>query len=448
MTILIKNALVVNDNKIESKDILLKHSRIEKIENEIGTITENHRELDASGKYLLPGVIDDQVHFREPGLTHKGTIYTEAKSGVAGGVTSYMEMPNTKPAALTQELLADKYAIAKRTSLANYSFYMGTSNDNYDDIMRTDFEHVCGLKIFMGSSTGNLLVDDEHVLARLFANVPALIATHCEDEQTILNNIAHAKEQFGDLIPIEQHPIIRNEQACYISSSKAVALAKKHNTRLHVLHISTAKECQLFENKIALENKRITAEACIHHLSFNDTDYATKGNWIKWNPAIKSESDRLAIWDALLDDRIDVIATDHAPHTIEEKSNIKYLDIPSGGPLLQHTLQVMLQFYHQGKISLEKIVEKMCHAPAICFQLKDRGFIREGYFADICLIDLQKEMQVNTSNILCKSGWSPFENSIMKGVVSHTFVNGNLVFDNGQFNEGTMGQRLTFNRKF
>ncbi len=444
--ILIKNAQVVNENSISTKDVLIQDQRIEKIENQIDNIQGNILEIDATNLYLLPGIIDDQVHFREPGLTHKGTIYTEAKSGVAGGVTTYMEMPNTKPAILTQELLNDKYQIAAQQSLANYSFYMGTSNDNYEDIMRTDFTKVCGLKIFMGSSTGNLLVDDEHVLSRLFANVPALIATHCEDEETIKRNLAIAKEQYGEAIPVTQHPIIRNTEACYLSSQKAIHLAQKHNTRLHILHISTQKECDLFSNKIPLTEKRITAEACIHHLWFNDSAYQTKGNYIKWNPAVKTETDRLAIWEALLDNRIDVIATDHAPHTIEEKNNKNYTDIPSGGPLLQHSLQAMLQFYHQGKISLERIVEKMCHAPAQCFQIKDRGFIREGYFADLCLVDIHKEMTISKDNILCKSGWSPFEGNVMKGQVIRTFVSGHPVYENGKFDESLMGQRITFTR--
>ena len=444
--ILIKNAQVVNENKIDTKDILIKNSRIEKIENEITTGLGNYMEIDATNQYLFPGIIDDQVHFREPGLTHKGTIYTEAKSGIAGGVTSYMEMPNTKPATLTQELLAAKYAIANEHSLANYSFYMGTSNDNYEAIMRTDFSTVCGLKIFMGSSTGNLLVDDEHILSKLFANVDALIATHCEDETTIQNNLAQAKQLYGELIPVEQHPIIRNAEACYLSSKKAIDLAKKHNTRLHVLHISTAKECELFSNDIVLDKKRITAEACIHHLYFNDTFYATKGNFIKWNPAIKSEADRLAIWKALLENRIDIIATDHAPHTLEEKNNLEYTSIPSGGPLLQHSLSAMLQFYHQEKISLERIVEKMCHAPAICFQVKDRGYIREGYYADLCLVDLTKNIKVSSSNILSKCGWSPFENTELKGIVTHTIVNGHLVYKEGIFDESIKGKRLTFSR--
>lgn len=444
--ILIKNAQVVNENKISTKDILLKNSRIEKIENEISGLHENYLEIDATNLHLMPGIIDDQVHFREPGLTHKGTIYTEAKSGVAGGVTSYMEMPNTKPATLSQQLLEEKYQIAAEKSLANYSFYMGTSNDNYEEIMRTDFTKVCGLKIFMGSSTGNLLVDDEHILSKLFANVPALIATHCEDETTIKNNLAHAKEIYGELIPVEQHPIIRNAEACYLSSKKAIDLAKKHHTRLHILHISTAKECALFVNDISLDKKRITAEACIHHLWFNDTFYATKGNFIKWNPAIKSANDQQEIWKALLDNRIDIIATDHAPHTLDEKNHLEYTSIPSGGPLLQHSLQAMLQFYHQGKISLERIVEKMCHAPAICFQIKDRGFIREGYFADICLVDIQKSVEINKSSILSKCAWSPFENEILKGEVQSTIINGNLVYHQGKFDELYKGERLQFTR--
>lgn len=445
MTTIIKNAAVVNEGKIFSADVLIKNERIENVGNAI-SVKERATEIDADGLHLLPGCIDDQVHFREPGLTHKGEIYTEAKAAVAGGITSYMEMPNTVPNTLTQKLLEEKYQRASQVSLANYSFFMGTSNENYDELMRTDLQNVCGLKIFMGSSTGNMLVDDEHILAKIFANFPGLIATHCEDEKTIKDNLTAFKNQYGDMLNVQHHPLIRNTDACYISSSFAVALAKKHKTRLHILHISTEKETSLFDNNIPLEQKRITAEACVHHLWFCDEDYETKGNFIKWNPAIKSKADRDAVLRAVLDDRIDVIATDHAPHTIEEK-NQTYFSAPSGGPLVQHALLAMLELYHHQKISLEKIVEKMSHKPALCFKIKERGFIREGSFADLVLINLNSSSMVDKKNILYKCGWSPFEGFTFHSKIEKTFVNGNMVYNNGSFNEIVGGQRLTFNNE-
>lgn len=445
MTTIIKNARVVNEEKIFSADVLIKNERIEKISSNI-SVKERAVEIDASGLYLLPGCIDDQVHFREPGLTHKGEIYTEAKAAVAGGITSYMEMPNTVPNTLTQQLLEEKYQRASQVSLANYSFFMGTSNGNYDELMRTNLQNVCGLKIFMGSSTGSMLVDDENTLAKIFANFQGLIATHCEDEKTIQHNTAEFKNKYGDYLNVHHHPLIRSEEACYLSSSFAVALAKKNNTRLHILHISTAKETSLFDNSVPLQQKRITAEACIHHLWFCDEDYESKGNFIKWNPAIKTKADRDAILKAVLDDKIDVIATDHAPHTIEEK-NQPYVNAPSGGPLVQHALVAMLELHHQNKISLEKIVDKMSHKPAVCFKIKERGFINEGYFADLVLVNLDKSSVLNKENILYKCGWSPFEGLAFQSSVEKTFVNGNLVYDCGTFCEIKTGQRLIFNNR-
>jgi dihydroorotase len=393
---------------------------------------------------LVPGCIDDQVHFREPGLTHKGTIKSESQAAVAGGITSFMEMPNTVPNTLTQQLLQDKYDIASKSSAANYSFFMGASNDNLDEVLKTNPKNVCGIKIFMGSSTGNMLVDNEKSLANLFEKVPPmLIATHCEDENTIKTNLALAKQKYGENIPVEMHPIIRNEEACYKSSSFAVQLAKKHNTRLHVLHISTAKELSLFDNSLPLSQKLITAEACIHHLWFSDEDYKEKGNFIKWNPAVKSAHDRSEIWKAVLDNRIDVIATDHAPHTLEEKSK-NYLEAPSGGPLVQYALLAMLEKVKEGQISLEKVTEKMAHHPAILFRIENRGFIREGYFADLVLIE-SKQTKVEKSNILSKCAWSPFENFTFSNSIYSTFVNGELAFQNGKVNPNIIGRRLTFN---
>ena len=444
MTYLIRNAQIVNEGRIQSGDILIKNGRIEKIAAHI-SVREQCEEIDADGLYLLPGVIDDQVHFREPGLTHKAEIYTEAKAAVAGGITSFMEMPNVIPQTVTQELLAQKYELGRQKSLANYSFFMGTTNDNYDEAMRTDRNSVCGLKIFMGSSTGNMLVDDEDILNRVFANTELLVATHCEDEGTIRKNLVEFKERYGDKIPFSAHPLIRNQEACYLSSSFAAGLAKKHNARLHILHISTGIETELFGNELPLAQKLITSEACIHHLWFCDEDYETKGPWIKWNPAVKSSADREQIWKALLDDRIDVIATDHAPHTKEEKKG-NYMSAPSGGPLVQHSLVAMLDFYHQGKISLERIVEKMAHAPAICFQVKDRGYIREGYHADLVLADLNKPWTVEEQNILSKCKWSPFEGHTFKSSVEKVFVSGHLAYNKGVFDEGKKGERLYFDR--
>lgn len=440
---LIKNATIVNEGKQIVGDVLIENDRIVKIANAIED--SSAKEINAEGKYLLPGCIDDQVHFREPGLTHKAEIYTEAKAAVAGGITSFMEMPNTVPNTLTQELLADKYALGAKKSLANYSFYMGAGNDNLEEVLKTNPKDVCGVKVFMGSSTGNMLVDNEKTLKGIFGEVPMLIATHCEDETTIKHNLAVFKEKYGDNITPEMHPIIRSSEACYISSSFAVDLAKKHNTRLHILHISTGKETHLFRNDIPLAEKRITAEACIHHMWFNDKDYATKGNWIKWNPAVKTEADQNQILQALLDGRIDVVATDHAPHTIQEKEQ-PYLSAPSGGPLVQHALNAMLELYHQGKITLEQVVEKMAHNVAICFQIADRGFIREGYKADLVLVDLNKNYTVERSNVLSKCGWSPFEGQKFNSVITHTFVSGHLAYENGTFNESKQGERMLFNR--
>lgn len=444
MKTLIKNAILVNEGQLLKSDVLIENEWIIKIAAP-GSITMADKVIDGEGKYLFPGCIDDQVHFREPGLTHKGEIYTEAKSAVAGGVTSYMEMPNTIPNTFTRQLLEDKYTRASAVSLANYSFYMGASNDNIEEVLNTDPLNVCGVKIFMGSSTGNMLVDNRETLETLFSKCNMLIATHCEDEATIRHNTQVYREKYGDDIPVECHPLIRSEEACYKSSSMAVELAKKYNTRLHILHISTAKELALFDNTKPLQEKRITAEACIHHLWFSDADYKTRGNFIKWNPAIKKASDRDAIFQAILDNKIDVIATDHAPHTKEEKLQ-PYTKAPSGGPLVQHTLNAMLEFYHQKKISLEKIAEKMAHAVADCFHIEKRGYIRENYFADLVLVDLNAAYKVEAGNILSKCGWSPFEGQTFHSVITHTFVSGHLVFENGIFDETKKGQRLRFSR--
>lgn len=443
-SILIKNATVVNENKQFTADVLVKDGFIEKIDSSINAVADI--EINAEGKYLLPGCIDDQVHFREPGLTHKANIASESAAAVAGGITSFMEMPNTVPNTLTQDLLADKYQIASQSSLANYSFFMGAGNDNLEEVLKTNTRNVCGVKVFMGSSTGNMLVDNEKTLEGIFSQVPMLIATHCEDEATIRANLERFKDQFGeDHVTIEMHPLIRSAEACYLSSSKAVDLAKKFNTRLHILHISTGIETQLFDNKTPLKDKRITAEACVHHLWFSDTDYKTKGNYIKWNPAVKTAADRAQIFEAVLNDHIDVIATDHAPHTIEEKEQ-SYLKAPSGGPLVQHALTAMLEFHKQGEISLEKIVEKMAHNVAICFEIEKRGFIREGYWADLVLVDLNNPWTVSKENILYKCGWSPFEGQEFNAKVTHTIVSGNLVYENDKLNHSFKGQRLLFNR--
>lgn len=441
---IINNAKIVNEGIITEASICIENGRIAKIENH-AIFKEGYTVIDAFGLYLLPGLIDDQVHFREPGLTHKGNIYSESKAAVAGGITSYMEMPNTQPSAVTIDLLEEKYKIGNTNSLANYSFFMGTTNNNLDELLRLDPKKVCGVKIFMGSSTGNMVVDNSTSLENIFKEVKLLIATHCEDDPMVKQNQQRFIEMYGDDLDIKSHHLIRSEEACYKSSSFAVDLAKKYNTRLHILHISTAKELSLFDNKIPSKDKRITAEACIHHLWFSNEDYATKGNFIKWNPAIKTPADRDAILQAVIDNRIDVIATDHAPHTFEEKSN-PYLGAPSGGPLVQHSLVALLEMYHQNKITLEKIVEKTSHTVADLFQIEKRGYIREGYHADLVLVNLNNPWQVNKSNILYHCGWSPFEGNYFKSKVVKTFVNGHLVYDNGVFDESQKGMRLAFER--
>jgi dihydroorotase len=442
-TYLIKNAHIVNQGAITTGDVLISNGIIEKVGSNISHPTAEI--VDAEGLHLLPGAIDDQVHFREPGLTHKGEIYTEAKAAVAGGITSYMEMPNTVPGATTFDLLEQKYARAAQCSLANYSFYMGTANsNNIDEIRKINPKNVCGVKIFMGSSTGDMLVDNG-TLETLFAEAGMLIATHCEDDPMIKENLERYKKEYGDDIPAKFHPLIRSREACYKSSSFAVQLAKKHGTRLHILHISTADELVLFDNKLPLKQKQITAEACIHHLWFSDADYEKWGNFIKWNPAVKTAADRDAIFNAVLDGRIDVIATDHAPHTIEEKQQV-YTKAPSGGPLVQHAVLAMLDFYKQGKISLEKIVEKMSHNVADMFDIDRRGFVREGYHADLVLVDLNKTTTVTKQTILYKCGWSPFEGHSFGSAIEKTFVNGHLVFNNGIFDESETGKRISFLR--
>ena len=463
---LIKNIQVVNEGRISTADVWITDGRIEKISPQISRINTDYAEINGENKYLFPGCIDDQVHFREPGLTHKATIYSEARAAVAGGVTSFMEMPNTVPPAFTQELLEDKYSLAANRSLPNYSFYMGTSNNNAHEVLRTNDKRkeICGIKIFLGSSTGNLLVDNPNTLDKIFRESALLIATHCEDEKIIRQNLEKLKAS-GKELTAADHPLIRNEDACYESSLYAIQIAKKYNTRLHILHISTEKELQLFTNMIPLKDKRITAEVCVHHLHFTSDDYERLGNQIKCNPAIKAPHNKEALWKALLDDRLDVIATDHAPHTLEEKgftrNNGMLLTLPpwtgdggrsnyekahAGLPLIQHPLLLMLYYYKQGKISLEKIAEKMSHAVADCFQIKERGFIREGYHADLAIVDLNQSTKVTKENILYKCGWSPLENFVFPASVTHTFINGNLVYGNGEWNESTKGQRLKFDR--
>ena len=443
MKTLIKNAQIVNEGKIFKSDLLIEGQIIKKIAN---SINENvDKCIDAEGLHLIPGVIDDQVHFREPGLTHKADIYTESKAAIAGGITSFMEMPNTNPQTLTQELLEEKFRIGDKKSLANFTFFMGVSNNNLEEVLKTDPKNVGAIKIFMGSSTGDMLVDDKNVLEEIFKKSKCLIAVHCEDETIIKENIHKAIKQYGDNIPINLHPEIRSVEACYKSSSFAVELAKKHNTRLHVFHLSTEKEISLFENNIPLKDKKITAEVCIHHLYFNSDNYKEKGSYIKWNPAVKNKSDQIALLNALIENKIDVIATDHAPHTIDEKNN-NYLKAPSGGPLVQHGLGVMLKFVNQNKISLEKVVEKMCHNPSICFKIEKRGFIRENYFADLVLVDINKKYEVKKEDLLYKCKWSPFEGDELFGKVNYTIVNGNIVYENGRFNESIKGMRLTFNK--
>lgn len=443
-SILILNAQVVNEGKIQVADILVKDGFIDQIGINLSGISAD-KTIDATGKYLLPGVIDDQVHFREPGLTHKACIHSEARAGVAGGVTTFMEMPNTVPNALTQELLQDKYDIAARTSLANYSFYMGASNDNIEEVLKTNIQNICGIKVFMGSSTGNMLVDNEKTLTNIFSNSPTLIATHCEDEATVRANSALYKEKYGDNPHPRVHPEIRNVEACIKSSSMAIELAQQHGARLHILHITTGEETHLFRNDIPLKDKKITSEVCVHHLWFDARDYETLGNQIKCNPAVKADGHKQQLLAALLDDRIDVIATDHAPHTWEEKQN-PYWSSPSGLPLVQHPLQLMLEFYKEGKISLEKIAEKMSHAVADCFQISKRGYIREGYWADLVLVDLNEEVTVSKENVLYQCGWSPLEGTTLRSKVTHTIVSGHLAYENGAFDESKTGQRLLFER--
>ena len=443
---LIRNIAVVNEGHTTVQDVWIKNGRIEKIAPHI-TASGNYTEINGEGKHLLPGVIDDQVHFREPGLTQKATIYTEARAAVAGGTTSFMEMPNTKPAALTQELLEDKYTIAQQHSLANYSFFMGAANDNVEEILKTNAkkETVCGVKIFMGSSTGNMLVDNYLTLDTVFSNSELLIATHCEDEKIIRSNMEAFKREKGDRLTAADHPLIRNVEACFESSLVAIQFAQKHNARLHILHISTARELQLFSNMLPLAEKRITAEVCVHHLHFTADDYARYGNLIKCNPAIKAPENKAALWQGLLDDRLDIIATDHAPHTWEEKQQ-PYLQAPSGVPLVQHSLLLMLEHARQGDISIEKVVEKMSHAPATCFQVKERGFLREGYFADCVIADLGGSTSVDKEHLYYKCGWSPFEGHTFPAAITHTFVSGHLAYENGVFNENVRGQRLLFSR--
>ena len=440
---LIKNATIVNEGSSFIGDILVENGIIKKIDSSI--TANSFPVINATGKCLIPGLIDDQVHFREPGLTHKATIGTESRAAVAGGVTTFIEMPNTVPQATTQKLLQDKFDIAEKTSFVNYSFMFGGTNDNLAELLQTDPKTVAGIKLFLGSSTGNMLVDNLEVLEKIFSSTQLIISVHCEDEATIKKNTAHYKAIYGDNIPIELHPIIRSEDACYLSSSKAIALAKKTGARLHVFHLSTAKETGLFRNDIPLEQKQITAEVCVHHLWFSDEDYKTKGTHIKWNPAVKTAADRKGLWEALLDDRIDIIASDHAPHTLEEKSN-PYMQAPSGGPLVQHTLLALLEKVKERVISIEKLVEKACHNPAKIFQIEKRGFIREGYFADLVLIDLDAPQTVAKENILYKCGWSPFEGITFSSRVTHTFVNGVLMYDHGVFNTTVKGKRITFNR--
>lgn len=443
--VLIKNAKIVNEGKIVEGDVYVENGHIIEILSSISVKSNETQIIDAEGQYLLPGVIDDQVHFREPGLTHKETIETGSKAAVAGGITSFIEMPNTSPQTTTVELFEEKFKIAEASSVANYSFMFGGTNNNLEEIKKINSKITPALKLFLGSSTGNMLVDDEKILEEIFKNSPVLIAAHCEDETTVQNNLKAYIQEYGEDIPIEKHPEIRSAEACFLSSSKAVNLAKKTGARLHVFHVSTAKELELFSNKKHLKDKQITAEVCIHHLWFSDADYAEKGTFIKWNPAVKTEKDRDALFKALLDDRLDVLATDHAPHTKEEKQNV-YTKAPSGGPLVQHALPAMLEFYHRGKIGLEKIVEKMSHNPAILFQIEKRGFIREGYKADLVLVDLNSPWKVNRDNILYKCGWSPFEGTNFKSRVTHTFVNGRLVYKNFKVLEVKNAERLVFER--
>ncbi len=441
---LIKNAQIVNENVVFNGDLLIENNIIKEISETISA-SENTTVIDAKGCFLLPGFIDDQVHFREPGLTHKATIATESKAAIAGGITSFIEMPNTVPQATTQELLEDKFNIASKTSYANYSFMFGGTNDNLEELLKTNPKNVAGIKLFLGSSTGNMLVDNEDVLEKIFSSTKMLISVHCEDEATIRKNTEQYKAIYGDDIPLKFHPIIRSEEACYLSSSRAIELAKKTGARLHVFHLSTEKETHLFRNDIPLEEKQITAEVCIHHLWFSDEDYDEKGTLIKWNPAVKTANDRAGLWKALLDDRIDVIATDHAPHTIEEKKNV-YTKAPSGGPLVQHALTAILEKVKDGTLSIGKAVEKMSHNPAKIFKIEKRGFIKEGFYADLVLVNPALSNTVSKETLLYKCGWSPFEGTTFSSTITHTFVNGNLMYENGNFNEEIKGERLIFNR--
>ncbi|MDP5061388.1 MAG: dihydroorotase [Maribacter sp.] len=441
--ILLKNGTIVNEGIIQQSDILIVDDIIVKVARDISDA--DAEVIDVTGKHILPGVIDDQVHFREPGLTHKGTIATESRAALAGGITTFMEQPNTTPQTTTIEKLEEKFAMAANAAYANYSFLFGGTNDNLEELKRLDKNACSGIKLFLGSSTGNMLVDDEKVIESIFRNTEMVISAHCEDETTIRKNMEKYKAEYGDDIPITMHPIIRSEEACYLSSSRAIALAKKTGARLHVFHLSTGKETDLFRNDIPLEQKKITAEVCIHHLWFSDADYAEKGSLIKWNPAVKTAKDRDMLWDALLDDRIDVIATDHAPHLLEEKDNV-YTKAPSGGPLVQHALNAMLEKVKEGKITLEKMVQKMCHNPAILFQIEKRGYIREGYYADLVVADLNSPWTVTKENIAYKCKWSPFENTTFSSKVVHTFINGHLGYSNGQFSEKRNAKRLTYNR--
>ena len=444
MKTLIKNANIINENKIFKSDILIQDDLILKIDPHIPE-EDSWKIINAEGQYLIPGVIDDQVHFRDPRLTHKGDIETESKAAIAGGTTSFIDQPNTVPNAVTQELLEDKYHLGAEKSYANYSFSMGGTNDNLDEVLKTNPKNVAAIKLFLGSSTGNMLVDNPETLEHIFSNTKMIICVHCEDEDTIRKNTEQYKNQYGDDIPMKFHHLIRSDEACYISSSKAIELAKKTGAKLHIYHLSTAKEMPLFQNNIPLKDKKITAEVCVHHLTFTNDDYETKGSLIKWNPAVKTQKDQDALWEALLDDRIDVIATDHAPHAKEEKQN-PYTKCPSGAPLVQHSLNVMLEHHKNGKISLEKIVEKMCHNPALLFQIEKRGFVREGYKADLVLVDLNQSYTVSKENILYKCGWSPLEGETFHSKVTHTFVNGHLAFENGTFSPVKKAERLTFER--
>lgn len=444
-TVLIKNAKIVNEGVIFEGDVLIEDDLIVEISESISAKSSDCKIIYAEGNYLIPGAIDDQVHFREPGLTHKGDIESESRAAVAGGITSFIEQPNTIPNAITQEILEKKYQIAAEKSYANYSFMMGATNDNLEEVLKTNPKNVAGIKIFLGSSTGNMLVDDEAVLERIFSTTPMLIAVHCEDEETVKNNLKTYKEEFGKDVPVTAHHLIRSEEACYISTSKAIVLAKKTGARLHVFHLSTAKEMELLTNLIPLEEKKITAEVCVHHLWFTNEDYATKGNLIKWNPAIKTENDRKVLWEALNDGRIDVVATDHAPHTLEEKQQ-PYLKAPSGGPLVQHAVVAMFEAYHQGKISIEKIVEKMCHNPAKIFKIERRGFIKVGYYADLVIINSGLPWSVKKENILYKCGWSPFEGYTFKSRITHTLVNGQLVYSAFKVKDIRVAKRLMFER--